>query len=136
MKRKILLSIWLLAMLFPLNWVWQESIFMQRNFTRLFNTEWVHIPAHIFLFAGLALLLWFVFKFPFDARSAVMLAAVVLLVGGLQEVLQLQAKGRGFGWPEVFDLSVDLNGAALGFVIAWGVSSWRRRGAGEGVRGG
>lgn len=132
MKRKLFLFAWLFAMVFPLNWLRQEVGFIRRRFDPLFAAEWIHVVAHLVLFAGLVLLLWFVFNFPFNSRTAFMIGGLILLVGVIQEILQLQVKGRGFGWPEVFDLNVDLNGAALGYLIAWGLSNWRA-GAAQGI---
>jgi len=36
----------------------------------------------------------------------------------IQELLQLPTKGRTFGWPEVFDLGVDLVGGMLGIFFS------------------
>ena len=54
-------------------------------------------------------------------RSVIGVLGLVLIVGGLQELLQLPVKGRAFGWPEIFDLGVDLLGGILGvfFFLAY-----------------
>ncbi|MFN2145172.1 MAG: hypothetical protein ACK2T7_07445, partial [Anaerolineales bacterium] len=74
------------------------------------------------LFSILVILVLAVFQLPLNWRTAILTAGRVLAVGLGQEFLQLIAKGRGFGGPEVFDLGVDLVSGALG----WQITRWLR----------
>lgn len=106
-------------MIFPLNWLRRESDFIRQNFDRAFQAEWVHIVAHLALFAGLVILVLWVLRSPQNMKTAFLVIISLLAVALAQELLQLQVKGRGFGGPEWFDLGVDLIGGMLG----WGVYS-------------
>ena len=122
MKKKLTLILWLLVLLFPLNWLRQESPFVQRHFDTLFKMEWVHIVAHLFIYAGLVMLFESAFSLELNLRTALLLLGVILAAGGLQESFQLLVKGHGFGVEEWFDLGVDLVGGLLG----WLLLVWRR----------
>ena len=74
----------------------------------------MHILAHLILFSGLVVLIGRTFKLHLNWQTAVVLLAAILLTAGVQEVFQLQAKERGFGWPEVFEIGVDLMGGVVG----------------------
>lgn len=87
---------------------------------RLLETEFAHVIGHLFIFSVLVTILLVGFQVPLNRRTAVLMVGVVLAVGLGQEYFQLQVKGRGFGFPEVFDLGVDLVGGALG----WQISRW------------
>jgi hypothetical protein len=130
MKQKLILVFWVLAILFPLNWLRQESAFIRRYFDALFMMEWVHVLTHLLIYAGLVLLVFSTFKLDLNLKSAILLVGVILAVGGAQEVFQLQVKGRAFGTPEVFDLGVDLVGGALGWLYLY----WRSRYGGRTAR--
>jgi hypothetical protein len=56
-----------------------------------------------------------VLRLPREARSALLVTAILLAVALAQEILQLQVKQRAFGSPEWFDLGVDLVGGAIGW---------------------
>jgi VanZ family protein len=111
--------LWLLVLLFPLNWLREESPFIRRYFDALFMMEWVHVLAHLFIYAGLVMLIFSTFKLELNLKTALLLVGIILLVGGVQEYFQLLVKGHGFGGEEVFDLGVDLAGGALGWLLAW-----------------
>lgn len=117
MKRKTLVILWLCAILFPLNWLRQESSFVRRHFDALFRLEIMHILMHLLLFGGLVLLIVKTFQLPLNRKSALLLILLILSTGLLQELLQLLVKQRDFGWSEVFDLGVDLAGGVLGWLI-------------------
>ena len=105
-------------MLLPLSWAGRLFPTLRYHFAPLLRPliapEWVHIVAHIGLFAGLAVLLGYSLRLQRDLRGAAAVMGLVLLAGFGQEWLQLQAKGRGFGPPEAFDLVVDLLGGLIG----------------------
>ncbi len=117
MKRKLLVLIWFLAILFPLNWLRRESGFVRRHFDVLFNLEIMHILMHLLLFGGLVVLVVRVFQLPLNWQTALLLLFVILVTGLMQEGLQLLVKQRHFGWAEVFDLGVDLAGGTIGWCI-------------------
>ena len=104
-------------MIFPLNWLRQESAFVRRNFDSAFQAEWVHVVAHLALFAGLVILLLYVLNLPQNIKTAVLVTVIVLVLATVQEILQLQVKGRDFGGPEWFDLGVDLVGGLFGWWV-------------------
>jgi glycopeptide antibiotics resistance protein len=79
--------------------------------------EAMHILMHILLFGGLVILVIKTFHLPLNKQTALWMIPLVFTVGLLQEGLQLLEKARPFGWWEVFDLGVDLAGAALGWYI-------------------
>jgi len=57
-----------------------------------------------------------IFKLPLNRRTAVLLGGLLLALAMGQELLQLQVKQRAYGWPETFDLFVDLAGGILGWM--------------------
>ena len=117
MKRRIILFLWTAAMIFPLNWLRQESEFIRQRFDHVFAAEWVHIVSHLILFAGLVILAMQTLRLPLNSRSAMTVMVILFAVALLQEFFQLQVKGRGFELPEVFDLFVDIVGGLTG----WGM---------------
>lgn len=104
-------------MIFPLNWLRRESDFVRHNFDSVFLAEWAHVIAHLALFAGLVILVLYALRLPQNVKTALLVAAILLVVALLQEMLQLQVKGRAFGGPEWFDLGVDLVGGMIGWWI-------------------
>jgi hypothetical protein len=124
MKRYMILLAWITGILFPIAWVGKLLPGLRRNLGPIvrpyISPEWVHVAAHTALFAGLVLLLVFVLRLPRNWLSALFLLTVVMALGISQEGLQLVAKDRGFGWPEVFDLGVDITGGVIGWWL-WGM---------------
>lgn len=116
-KRKLFLVLWLVGMIFPLNLVWELSYHVRRVFDALISSELSHVIGHLILFSGLVFLLMYIFELAPTRRSALILTAVVLAVGLLQEYFQLQVKHRPFGPPEIFDLGVDLIGGMIGWML-------------------
>ena len=116
-------------MIFPLNWLRQESNFVRRNFDSVFRAEWVHVIAHLVLFAGLVILILAALRLPQNGKSAALVTVILLAVALAQEVLQLQVKARPFGGPEWFDLGVDLVGGAIGWWLYGKVQGRRRIGS-------
>ena len=116
-KRKIFLVLWLFGMLFPLNLVWKLSEYVRQALNALISSELSHVVGHTILFGGLVFMLLYIFDLPLTRRTAVLMVLNVLSVGFLQEFFQLQVKARSFGWPETFDLMVDLAGGLLGWLV-------------------
>ena len=116
-KRKVFLVLWLFGMLAPLEWLTKSFPLVRRGFDLFVGTELAHVIGHIILFGGMVVLLLYLFNLPQTRGIAVMLGFCVLVVGLGQEFLQLQVKGRMFGWPEIFDLVVDLTGGVIGWLV-------------------
>lgn len=110
-------------MLVPLNLLQTYTGDLRFVILRLLSSELAHVIGHLFLFSMLVVIVLSVFQSPLNRQTALLIAGLVVTVGLGQEFLQLIAKGRGFGIPEIFDLGVDVAGGALG----WQVSRWLRR---------
>ncbi|MEJ2757756.1 MAG: VanZ family protein, partial [Anaerolineales bacterium] len=109
-KRKLLVLFWLGAMLVPLNLLQTYTGDLQFVLLRLLSSELAHVVGHLFLFSMLVVIVLSVFQPPLNWRTAFLVTGMIVAVGLGQEFMQLIAKGRGFGGPEVFDLGVDLAG--------------------------
>ncbi|NUP10856.1 MAG: hypothetical protein HOW73_32835 [Polyangiaceae bacterium] len=83
-----------------------------RTFRIVESSEAVHVVAHFLLYGTLALLARRAGLSP--ARAA----ALTLLVGVLQECVQLVLARRGPGRPELFDLVVDAVGITCALMLA------------------
>jgi hypothetical protein len=116
-KQKILLMVWLVGILVPLHWLERFVSNLRQVYWMLTGSEPVHVIGHLILFSGLVILILQVFQLPLNKRTAIWLILLVLVMGLGQEYFQLQVKGRAFGWPEVFDLSVDLTAGAVGWAV-------------------
>ncbi len=114
-KRKLFFVFWLLGMLVPYELLTDTIPFVKRAFDPIISSELAHIIGHLILFGGLTIIGLYVFRLPLTRKTALILAFSVLAVGLGQEYFQLQVKVRAFGWPEVFDLSVDLLATGLGW---------------------
>lgn len=123
----MVLIFWLVGMLLPLNWLSMKFSLVRQYFDPVLAPEWIHILAHMFLFGVLAVMIVRVFNLPFNIQTAMLLGSMILITGGLQEVLQLQVKGRPFGMPEVFDLYVDIIGGLLGWLVFWLIDKQRNK---------
>jgi hypothetical protein len=118
-KRTGLLLVWLLGILFPMAWVRKFSLGYQHVFNAIFAPEWMHWLMHAVLYAGLAVLLVKIFTLGIKPRSVLLVCGVVLLVGILQEGIQCFSAVQVLRWNSVFDLGMDLFGAAVGLLIIW-----------------
>lgn len=127
MRRSVLwtlILLWLIGILFPMAFLGSRWPALGAVFESVFAPNWMHLLMHGFLYAVLGLLLALGLR-PVCARHFFMLAGLVLLVACLHEALQLWTAGMWPGWsPELYDLLVDLAGAALGVGI-WKI--WQRR---------
>ena len=87
----------------------------------LFGPEWVHILMHMALFAGLAFLLLLVIGKPVDWRVVLMVISAALIVGLLQEGLQIISRsvwGAKVLLLSLYDLGIDVFGAMFGLGMA------------------
>jgi VanZ family protein len=116
MRRRLVLFLWLLGMLFPISALRAFPSFRMR-FDNIFNHEWSHIFLHLVLFALLTIMLVINLKIRVVSKKLIAVFIIVLVVAILQETFQLIIKGRGPGWPEFFDLAVDLIGFTLGIIL-------------------
>lgn len=96
-------------------WLGDNSEPFRRWFDATFKPEWMHILAHLVLYAVLVILLVTVFGLPLDRRAALKMIVLVLVVGISQELLQALDKGEFYLMGVVFDLGIDIAGGALGF---------------------
>jgi VanZ family protein len=110
------LTVLILVILFPVARVAGFNPFLDRLFNQAFHPDWIHVVSHTLLFAALAALLAAQIH-PNPSRLPRILA-ISLLVGSLQEVIQLAAAGRHPGLGELYDLGVDLAGALLGYFLS------------------
>jgi hypothetical protein len=117
MKRaKIWLLILLLGILFPMAWPGKFSEKYRQIFNAVFSPEWMHWLMHAVLYAGLAILLLRVFDLRSNHQTAFAVLGMVLLVGIIQEGMQLWSGVQSLRWNSLFDLGVDLTGAGLGLL--------------------
>jgi hypothetical protein len=107
---------WLGIMLFPIGYVSQLNPKTHFWFEHYFKPEWVHVVAHLLIFAVLTGVVWNLLGRP----NVLWMPVLVLGVGWVQEIIQLYFKHKIFGWPEIFDLLVDLTGGTIGLLVtAW-----------------
>jgi len=114
-KRKLFVLLWLLGILIPINWIDRFAETLRQGFHVANQSELAHVIVHLVMFGGAVFLLLLLFKLPLTRRTAALLAGLLLALALGQEVLQLQVKQRAYGWPETFDLLVDLAGGIAGW---------------------
>jgi VanZ family protein len=120
-KRILLLFFWLIGILFPIAWLGNFSASYRETFNTIFTPEWMHWLMHAVLYAGLAILLVMVFNLPLNRRTVLLVLGIVMLVGFIQEGMQLFSAVQIVSWNSVFDLGVDLIGAGIGIGVLWGI---------------
>ena len=103
------------GMMLPLEWATKRLPAVRAAFDLVVGTELAHVIGHLVMYAGIVFFGFILFNLRPSLEAAVLAGLVVFGLGLGQEMLQLQVKGRGFGWPEVFDLWVDLIGAGIGW---------------------
>jgi hypothetical protein len=128
-KRSLLwLFLWILGILFSDGFFTGTWEAFGRVFHAIFSPGWLHIMMHALLYAVLGFLLAIWIR-PISAKHFLSLAGVIFLVGCLHETLQLLTAGTWPGLlPELYDLLVDVSGAALGMGL-W--KFWPRRQVGK-----
>jgi hypothetical protein len=113
----------LAAMLFPVGYFSQLDPKIHIWFDHYFQPEWVHIVAHLLIFAVLTGVVWN----QTGRRNVLWMLGPVLCVGLIQEFIQLYFKHKFFGWPEIFDLLVDLTGGTIGLLVTARLVRWRTK---------
>jgi VanZ family protein len=114
---RILTILWIIGILFPMAFLGKLWPSFGSVFDAIFEPNWMHILMHGLLYAifGFLLTLWVK---PTSIKAVFLLLGLSLLVGILHESLQLLTAHLWPGLlPELFDLGVDLAGAAFGIGI-------------------
>jgi len=114
-SRILLLVGWLLGILLPMHAFRRFSSTYRAAFDFVFHTHVSHVLMHTFLYAVLAYLLCSQLGSPSRSRgrTALFVIAIVAVVAVLQESIQMAAGHIRFGFDEIFDVLVDLNGGML-----------------------
>lgn len=118
MRFRIWLVLWIAGILFPMEFLARVWPSFGRIFNPIFAFDWVHVLMHAFLYTVLAFLLaqWFA---PISRQNVLVLVGLGVLVGCLQESLQILSMHARTSWPaEIEDLSVDLAGTLIGIGLA------------------
>jgi VanZ family protein len=117
MRSRIWIVLWIVGILFPMEFLARLWPAFGSIFNPIFSPDWMHIIMHSLLYAMLAFLLAQVVH-PVSRKAILILVGLGLLVGCLQEALQLFSAGAWPGWPpEILDLCVDLAGTLIGISI-------------------
>jgi len=124
-KLLVFLIIWVIGILIPMAWLAGQEPDVDAFFTAVFEPEWTHVVVHVFLYAVLGSLLAWIFKG--KARLWILIPFSVILVGILQETMQVITLNRTPGRAELFDLCVDLLGALLGWLIFWLIAKFGKK---------
>ena len=74
----------------------------------------MHWIMHAALYASLVILIVIVFSLPLKKHTLLLVLSTVLLVGIIQEGMQLFSDVQIVSWNSIFDLGVDLLGAGIG----------------------
>jgi VanZ family protein len=118
MRSRIWLVLWIAGILFPMEFLARVWPAFRKIFNPIFSPDWVHIVMHTLLYSGLVFLLAQAIS-PISLKAGLFLVGLGLLVGCMQESLQLLSARAWPGWPpELLDLSVDLMGAIIGISLS------------------
>lgn len=136
MRRYIPLIVWVLVIIYP-STTYLESTPSGSLLNLAYRSEAAHIITHLFVFAILALLLVRAkhasplpkrahsLKLQLNWNTVLGTLLFTLLIGLVQEGLQYMVSAdRVFGWPEIYDLGVDVIGGILGLGLIY---LWRLR---------
>ena len=116
------LVLWIAGILFPMEFLARVWPAFGGLFNAIITPDWMHIIMHSLLDAVLVFLLAQAIP-PVSSKAMLALLGLGLLVGCLQEGLQLLSAGMWPGWPpEILDLVVDLIGASIGIGIGLAAS--------------
>jgi len=118
MRSRIWLVLWIAGILFPMEFLARVWPAFRKIFNPIFSPDWVHIVMHTLLYSVLVFLLAQAIS-PISLKAGLFLVGLGLLVGCMQESLQLLSARAWPGWPpELLDLSVDLMGAIIGISLS------------------
>ena len=98
-------------------WLGRFSAGYRQIFNAIFAPEWMHYLMHALLYAGVAFLLLFSFNIKITRQSVGLILTAVLLIGALQESLQLFSGVQILRWNSLLDLGVDLLGGVMGILL-------------------
>ena len=115
--RIFILLFWLLGILFPMAWLGKFSTQYRQAFNAIFSPEWMHWLMHAALYAGLVILFVRAFNLKINHRTTFIVLGLVLIVGIIQEGMQLVSNVQSLRWNSLLDLGVDLAGAGFGLLI-------------------
>ena len=121
MKRKLLLLIWILAVIIPTSLLRRVSFSFRQAFDTIFAPTWLHVLLHGILFAGLVLLLAYAFSLRLSWYTALILFCIVLGVGLLQEGFQALEQGFFIFSGALADIGVDFAGGMIGAALIYGL---------------
>lgn len=114
-KRSLVLLAWLVGILFPMAWLGEFSSRFLKYFDALFSPEWMHWVMHAFLYTCLAILVGWIFALNSSWKTLRILLIVGLVIGMIQEGMQILAGVQIIGWNTLLDLGVDSLGVLIGF---------------------
>jgi len=117
MRRRILLAIWVVGILFPMAWIGRYSSGFSKRFDAIFSPEWMHWVMHAGLYAGLTILILFAFDLRPTRKVFGWVLLIALGVGLTQESLQLLLDVQRLGLNSLFDLGIDLGGTLIGYSV-------------------
>jgi len=117
------LIVWSIGILFPFYFIRRFSLVYKTGFDWLFKSDVTHVVMHIFLYAVLAWLISLVFSNRKKLVSPFLVISVALCISVIQESIQLITIKSPAGIDDVFDVLVDLSGAAIGIIVF----RWQRR---------
>ena len=93
MTKRLFLLFWILAILFPLNYLEKNSPHWRSILKGSIGAEWVRILGHTALFTGLVIIVGIVFKLEFTLVNTLFLASLVTALGALQEIARHVSQG-------------------------------------------
>lgn len=127
MRRKAILVFWLFGILFPMGWLAHLNTHTRTLFEALFQPQWTHVFMHMVLYGMLAFMLAAQLsrrgRSVSTRRIVVATLAAAAAVAIAQECIQLFYQSRLPRGDEVFDVAVDVAGAAIGIIAYVGVSA-------------
>ena len=97
MRSRIWLVVWIIGILFPMEFLARVWPAFGRVFNPIFSPDWVHIVMHTLLYSGLVFLLAQAIS-PISLKAGLFLVGLGLLVGCMQESLQLLSARAWPGW--------------------------------------
>ena len=109
--------IWTAGILFPFYFMRRFSLAYKTGFDWAFKSGVTHVLMHIFLYAVLAWLISLIFYNKNKSISFFIVVLVALCISVLQETIQLITIKSPAGIDDIFDILVDVSGAAIGVIV-------------------
>jgi hypothetical protein len=114
MRKRVLLAIWTLGILFPTAWMGRFSKGYSERFNTIFSPEWMHWVMHAGLYAGLAILILVIFDLRLALKALRCVLLIALGLGVLQESFRLLSNVQRLSLNSLYDLGIDLGGTLIG----------------------